>query len=127
MIGVRGSGKTMLVKKLESFIPIKLENYGVIDGDLIRANSNLSGRWNDNKTYTESIKNKILFDSINEKRNIILLDSAEKSEYYYDLFKNHHYKIIVVGVYVDNWKEVLTRGKYRNKTTGKTYTGTREM
>jgi energy-coupling factor transporter ATP-binding protein EcfA2 len=127
VIGVRGSGKSTLVKKLENYLPIKLENYGILDGDLIRTYFDLSGNWSDTKKYIEFIKTTILFDSINENRNIIVLDSGEKAKYYYDLFKTNGYKIMVVGVYVDNWEEVILRGQNREKNNGKPYTGTKDM
>ncbi len=127
VIGVRGSGKSTLVKKLENYLPIKLENYGVLDGDLIRTYSDLSGSYSDTKMYIQSIKTTILLDSINENRNIIVLDSGEKATYYYDLFIINGYKIMVVGVYVDNWEEVILRGRNRMINTGKPYTGTKDM
>jgi len=127
VIGVRGSGKSTLVKKLENYLPIKLENYGILDGDLIRTYFDLSGNWSDTKKYIEFIKTTILFDSINENRNIIVLDSGDKTIYYYDLFKTNGYKIMIVGVYVDNWEEVILRGQNREKNSGKPYTGTKDM
>jgi energy-coupling factor transporter ATP-binding protein EcfA2 len=127
IIGVKGSGKSHLVKTLEKYIPIKLENYGVIDGDLIRENYRPLDNFPDKNLYIKYIKNVMLFDSIIEKRNLILLDSGEKAEYYYDLFTEHGYKISIVGVYVDNWEEIAARGYIRFKNTGRQYTGTKEM
>ncbi len=68
----------MLVKTLENYLPIKLQHYGIPDGDLIGTYSDLSGSWSDNKNYVQSIKTAILSDSINENRNIIVLDSGKK-------------------------------------------------
>jgi len=125
MIGVRGSGKSYLVPKLSNFINIKLNDFGVIDGDIIRSYFHNNSMVYD-KLIIENIKNELLQYGLETKRNIIILDSGEKAEYYYEILKQNKYKITIIGVYVDNWEEIQYRGEIRSKN-GRPYTGTKEM
>ena len=141
LVGARAAGKTTITKCLQQYLPkIDIQKFGLFDGDILRANyeplrdisaetSNVrySDAWSIVKRHMDQARFDILYNHIiPEKRNLILA-AGEKSSYYYDLFTGHGYEMIVVGISVNNWDEVLLRGTNRAELTGRPYSGTREM
>jgi len=140
IVGARGAGKTTITNYLQTYLPnIDLSKFGSFDGDILRHNykpyrdlmtspERYKDAWDILKPHIDEAKYKILHNKVlPEKRNIIIASSVEKSDDYYDLFKNNGYDIAVVGISVKNWNEILNRGLIRAETTGRPYIGTKEL
>lgn len=140
IIGARAAGKTTITNKLKNYLPnINLKEFGIFDGDILRSNykpfveisSHPNVRyinaWDILKPHMDTARFNILYNHIiPEKRNFILA-AGENCQFYYNLLKSNGYDIIIVGISVSDWNEILYRGNVRAENTGRPYSGTKDM
>lgn len=139
LVGVGGSGKSSIYKKLEKYDPtFDIKNYVIFDGDLLRENHKgwlecikdpkigYQDAWKNLKPNIAAGKAKIFRERIlPEKRNVIIATGVHGLNYFQKLL-NNDYVVDVFGIFV-TWEEGYHRGLNRAQITGRSYIGTKEM